>query len=256
MRNTCLFKNNGVIDHIEEVDSLEQSFTDDQLDQTKAWTFHTSSDLIIGDSFAYAVEKTIRRMGARDTLLITGRYQQKESNGFSLAFRRALQLKREIAQQLDSNRITIDVASVESSPTSEKDTFRAADFVLIKYKKPKTPVQHGQASYSGISMYFEKGGVVKRITSEELEAIRDFVVEMISNNKIITVIGHSNSLTGENANYELGRKRAWALKKVLWDMGLDPKRIITDSKGSQMPKNSQDPRALENERSDIYIGKY
>ncbi len=258
IQSTCLWEKGKFTWVTENQDSawiFDGSSTNKVLDQTKIWSVNGSQNLLVGDSFNHTVDEMLKRMGPSDTLLIIGRYQQSELNGFGMAFRRALDIKARIGTVLDSNRISIDVSSVESSPIVEGDTFRAADFSVLKYYNEPEEVERGQLKYSGISLYFELGGVVKRTSDDEMESIRDFVVEMISNNEFITVMGHSSSLAPENANFELGRKRAWAVKKVLWDMGLDPKRIITISEGSNSPFNTSDRYNLANERTEIHIGK-
>ena len=235
------------------------------LDHSKVWSVNSSSELLVGNRFFEEQEALISRMSELDTLLITGRYKQEESAGFSLAFGRAMSVKKLMKESLDSTRIKIDVMALDRTPSSQADTFEAVDFTLVKFDevvvetpKPAVATPEGlqqRTTPTNKFVLFEPGGVVKRTSNDDIEDLRELAVDLIATSDKIYVIGHSYTLGDEEANYQLGRKRAWAVKKVLWDMGLDPNRIITDSKGSKSPANSSNLKDLRNERTDIHIGQ-
>lgn len=250
--------------------------TNNGLPPETVWTFDGSDEVIVGDSFGSELQLLVDGMFEDDVLNISGHYLSEEQNGFNRAFRRAMVVKELATRFLDTSKIRMDVLSIARN-NERGDTFEAVSLNIVgsdaanvsidpptdapwqsddePVVKPKRePVQPRRESFSGgkkfSSVLFKPGTVVKKLSSGQEEQLRDFVVRMIDSKEQIYVIGHSYRLNGEEENYQMGRKRAWAVKKLLWDMGLDPNRITTDSKGTKEPLSNDG--ADRNERTDIF----
>jgi outer membrane protein OmpA-like peptidoglycan-associated protein len=89
----------------------------------------------------------------------------------------------------------------------------------------------------GIRIPFDKGRIkwaAGNDTEKKLAEIRSLVKDQRAFE--ITVTAHTSSSASVENDHELGRKRAWLVKKHLMDLGIEPDRIKTASKGSEMPE--------------------
>jgi len=233
------------------------------------WTYEGSDEVMVGDSFEMELRNLVDGMFDDDVLNISGHYLSEEQNGFNRAFRRAMVVKELATKILDTSRIRMDVLNIARN-SERGDTFEAISLNIVASEAANVsidppadaPVQtddqpivqpRRDAVTGGQkigSVLFKPGTVKKKLTSGQEEQLRDFVVRMIDSKEQIYVVGHSYRLNGEEENYQMGRKRAWAVKKLLWDMGLDPNRITTDSKGTKEPLSNDG--ADQNERTDIF----
>ncbi|MCB9245596.1 MAG: OmpA family protein [Flavobacteriales bacterium] len=191
----------------------------------KLFTWVNSDTLIPGDSFQRGAAELMLRIGAQDTLLIQGIFGRGEENGFTLAFNRASKAKVYFTGRISEDRLRTDIVSREAYPEYMGDTFPAVSLIVVPYSVP--------AEQATIAVPFEPGTVVKRIDPDLKSRLQDLVTELRSGTEIVKVTGFSYLESTREANYELGRKRAWAVKKLLWDLGLDPDRIQTASRGSE-----------------------
>lgn len=222
------------------------------------WTIQGTDAVIVGDSFTSHLEAKVSTMLDDEVLNISGHYLSEEPNGFNRAFRRAITVKQLAKRILDTTRISLDVLSIAA--TGELgDTFEAASVHIVGKDAAEVTIdpptdapwqeENETSDKQQIgSVQFKSGSVVKKLKPGQEESLREFVVDMIDTKKQIYVIGHGYGAADEEENYQMGRKRAWAVKKMLWDMGLDPDRITTDSKGSKDPMSSNNA----SERVDIY----
>lgn len=202
------------------------------------FTLANSDTLIEGDSFERAAAEILSRMTNKDTLLIRGLYSRTENNGFTLAFNRAEKAALYFTGFLQEDRLRTDVLSGEAEGNFPSDTFPAIELVLLNYVEQKDGV---------IEVPFEHGTVVKLIDTHLQDKLLELIVKVKNSGGTIEVKGYSNSLSTPELNFELGRKRAWAVKKYLWDMGLNPESIRTASVGS-LGMGKSDSANSSNER--------
>lgn len=73
----------------------------------------------------------------------------------------------------------------------------------------------------------------------------------------LTIIGHTDSIASQAYNYRLGKARADSARAYFLQLGIEPQRIITDSKGEELPvaPNRTDEGRQKNRRVEILIQK-
>jgi outer membrane protein OmpA-like peptidoglycan-associated protein len=108
------------------------------------------------------------------------------------------------------------------------------------------------------TIYFPKGSIKKNITPE-LRSYVDGLVALMKRdpNVKVYVVGHSDDEGDQGEDHQLGRRRAWVVKKMIWDRGVNPMRIITSSKGEAEPRNGSDSDVghAYNRRVEIIINR-
>lgn len=103
-----------------------------------------------------------------------------------------------------------------------------------------------------IAVFFKNRSVALNPSPEQSVAINNMIRQFRSASRYrIDVTGFTDESGNFDDDYFLGRKRAWAVKKLLWDGGLNPKWIFTDSKGGKIPFNSQNAGTDQNQRVEI-----
>lgn len=73
----------------------------------------------------------------------------------------------------------------------------------------------------------------------------------------LTIIGHTDSIASQTYNYNLGRDRANSARAYFIDLGIQAERILTDSKGEELPvaPNQTEEGRQKNRRVEILIQK-
>jgi len=73
------------------------------------------------------------------------------------------------------------------------------------------------------------------------QALNQLVEEMKTNSNLKAyVTGYADEMPTSEENYQLGRKRAWAVKKKMWDAGIEPTRIVTSAYKSDETTSTSD----------------
>ena len=91
------------------------------------------------------------------------------------------------------------------------------------------------------TIYFPKGSIKKNMTPALRAYVNGLVSLMKSDPNVkVYVVGHSDDEGDQGEDHQIGRKRAWVVKKMIWDRGVNPMRIITSSKGETEPRNGSD----------------
>lgn len=228
-----------------------------------------SAEPIVGADFETYRESLIGKLGPIDTLVVNALYFKNETNGSTLAQDRAENVRSLLADYFDESRLQVhtdfdgitradDQSSLEAVKFSvvsgdmyadnssdeqpaddagETDELNQSDVV-----ESTEPTQQAGQWNETLTIYFPKGSIRKRITPEVAATIDQIVSQMAINPDLkIYVEGHTNDEGNtEEENYQLGRRRAWVIKKLIWDKGVDPMRIITSSQGSLAPVNTND----------------
>ncbi len=235
-------------------------------------TFNFNSvDPIIGEGFDDMRFDLISKIGEKDTLMVLGTYYTAETGGEELGISRAKLVKSLLIDYFDSNRIQIqslhnDLTHVEENSRQEaiqfniisatSDTNEMYTDLLVDPTTSTDEPRMVEILGEKIIIHFPAGSVRKIITSEVEQYLDQLVsdLEGVTTYKVF-VEGHSDNSGSEDENYQLGRKRAWALKKLMWDKGLEPGYIITSSKGELEPikDNETDEGRAYNRRVEITI---
>lgn len=233
-----------------------------------------SSEPVLGSEFNQMRSDLLFKLGDFDTLAVLGTYYQGE-NGESLGLARATHVKGLLVDYFDSSRIKTQ-ASYNGITTIEPDQMlEAIQFNIISVgstsdtlnndsllgentPEEEEPVAMVEEIDDKIVVHFPAGSVRKLITPEVESYLEKLVNELMQNDDYeVLVEGHSDNTGTQEENYQLGRKRAWAVKKMLWDKGLKPERIITSSQGELAPRKSNDTEAgrAYNRRVELTIRK-
>ncbi|MCB0733687.1 MAG: OmpA family protein [Bacteroidetes bacterium] len=195
------------------------------------------------------------RMGPRDTLIIVGTYFEGES-GPQLGLKRAESLWQHLTHYVDYDRIKTEFAVESFRIPEDTSAFEAIQFRIAKAmiepesEQLTTSLNNDEQTVFKLTVWFRDRTAYKIMTSETESSIQRLIDSLKSASSYrVDVIGHTDE--GHNAEESdlIGRQRAWAIKKILWDGGLDPSKIHTDSKGGNQPV-SADP--AKNQRVEIF----
>ncbi|MBO6517795.1 MAG: OmpA family protein [Bacteroidia bacterium] len=221
---------------------------------------HNSEEPIISDGFDELRQDLVSKLGERDTLVVIGTYLSSEDKGDTLGTARAQRVRSLFVDHFDSGRIMVRSLYNQMVNHEPNDLYEAVQFNIVSGNIEEVDtayVDDDSTAYSDenettdqplieergdkIIIHFPSGSVRKIITPEIERYIDKLVEDLKSRSSYkVYVVGHSDNEGDEATNYQLGRKRAWALKKLLWDRGLEPIHIITSSKGELEPLKSND----------------
>ncbi|MBI1305186.1 MAG: OmpA family protein [Bacteroidetes bacterium] len=208
---------------------------------------------IVNDSFDSMLNGIFERMGPLDTLVIVG-LQFPGEEGDDLGLERASAMWKYMNHFIDKERILTESAVEQMIEPDQTKPFDALRFRVV----PRTDITEEQiipedqnASLYKITIWFREKTAYKIMTTNTEEAVNRLVDTLKSGkNYRIDVVGHTNNLGSEEENEAMARQRAWAIKKLLWDKGLDPVKIYTASKGATKMISETSPE--KNERVEIF----
>ncbi len=183
-----------------------------------------------GDTYDQWLNEIRDVIGAKDTLLIVGLYYSGETNGEILATSRSLAVQRMLSEDLDRSRLVVDY-NHEVQAAGNDLWVKGISTEIRKLEQAQL------LTAEGIRIAFNKGRI-KWTQGNSVEKKLSDIPPRLKNSPdySIKVIAHTSASGTPDADYELGRKRAWIIKKFLIDMGLNADRIKTESKGSEMPE--------------------
>ena len=234
---------------------------EDSLDLVPLAFAFNSEEPVMGGKFQDMREDLIAKLGDNDTLMLTGLYYPNEENGEELASNRSHNVRMLLSDYFDSTQIITqtdydDIHVFEPGQLLPGVSYSVHPFLpdLPEDSLANNGEDEGlsDAEDSGkspmveemndrIIIHFPAGSVRKLITPEVETYVDELVADLLNAESYkVYVEGHSDNLGDKGENYLLGRKRAWAVKKLLWDKGLDPIHIITSSKGELEPLKSND----------------
>jgi outer membrane protein OmpA-like peptidoglycan-associated protein len=228
-----------------------------------------SEEPVVGGKFENMREDLFAKLGDDDTLMLTGLYYPNEENGEELAASRANNVRMLLSDYFDSTQIMTQVDYDDIHAFDEGQLLPGVSYSVNPYL-PDLPIDSTADSVATDSLmdvtgnmdpdgdsdpsddmvehigdkviiHFPAGSVRKLVTPEVDAYLDKLVAELLAAESYkVYVEGHSDNLGDEATNYQLGRKRAWAVKKLLWDKGLEPINIITSSKGELEPLHNND----------------
>lgn len=202
--------------------------------------WYSNDQIVYSDSFDYELSSLLERLGPHDTLHLIATYSDEGGDNINSSIDRARMIIDSISSKIDSDRLKVSSILDENG---ENGWNEAVHFNIINSVVPE---DHR-------IIRFESGTVVKIIGEEQAELLHQLAIELIAEpNAKFDVIGHTSPIGDEEENYQMGRKRAWAVKKLFMDMGVEPNKLITESRGSLEPH--EDP--VFNDRVEISWKKY
>jgi OmpA family len=209
-------------------------------------SFHwDQAEPIFNQGYDSIMVELMSRMGPRDTLSIIGEYFKGES-GPEIGLQRATEVQKSANLYLDNSRIKSESSLNEYGNPGKLDLFNAVRFQIISEViiSDMVEVQSQQNPYQ-VTIWFRDRTAYKILTPEAEQAIQTLVDALRNNSDYrIDVVGHTDLNGTVEENYLLGRQRAWSIKKMLWDKGLEPTLIHTESKGGLSPLSSSSEMAV------------
>jgi outer membrane protein OmpA-like peptidoglycan-associated protein len=235
---------------------------------------YNSAEPIIGNDFETMRETLLSKVGEADTLVVNAMYYENEANGEALADERAANVKSLFIDYFDANRLLVNTSFDGITRADDKSSLEAIQFTVVSGDLDNSDGESStdteeyvetedfedsngedetantsnigqQGSVEALNdkaiIYFSKGSVRKNMSDDVRSYINVLVAQLgVDPSLKVYVIGHSDDEGDEDESYQLGRKRAWVVKKMIWDRGVDPNRIITSSKGGLEPLNQND----------------
>lgn len=233
---------------------------------------YNSAEPIVGSDFDKYRESLLNKVGEYDTLVINALYYENETDGSALAMERAENVKSLLMDHFSVDRLQLHtdfdaitraddqssleavkfaIASSDDEVSSESsEEIDDTEWVSETEEEGETeavatnqdlPIGSNLQIGDQTIIYFPKGTTKKRITSDVRSYIDQAIAQLSANPDLkIYVEGHAEGEGDTEENYQLGRRRAWVVKKMIWDKGVDPTRIVTSSKGDLEPMNTID----------------
>ena len=233
-----------------------------------------SPDPVLSDHFDSIRGEIIHKLNMGDTLVIIGKYLDSEDGGESLGMERAGNVQALFVDYVDESNELMAESRLESHPSERQDLFDAIDFSIRAYgeepelaKESDTedssedqdwtdsnestdegesdntmPSNSGNSPISEATvLHFLPESVKKDWTPSMKQALNQLVEEMKTNSNLKAyVTGYADEMPTSEENYQLGRKRAWAVKKKMWDAGIEPTRIVTSAYKSDETTSTSD----------------
>jgi OmpA-OmpF porin, OOP family len=196
---------------------------------------------------------------ANQILQITGLYSDKEENKTkfeNLGIARADSVRN--AMGLTADQATLASRLVPDNSLDRANLFEAINFnALINSKnvKEETVVDDNNNVSRRTTIYFPFNSTNKLNDSEVEAYLNDVAKRLSSNSEKVQLTGHTDSLGDTTANQALGLARAMVIKNYLIGKGINPTRILTDSKGESSPiaSNDTDEGRAKNRRTELAI---
>jgi len=195
-------------------------------------------------------DSLISKMGEQEVLQIEGKYFLDEINSGkdNLGMKRA----RNVLKLFDSvNSDKIRLSSSEKGDSCLQDQLN--NLIAFRFLRQSKKIVQTSADMSTI--YFEYNSI-KKLNDEEVETYLDEVLNRLRNSsEKVKLIGHTDNDGASGYNYQLGENRATVIADYLIRNGLNPNRIIVDSRGEMEPiaTNDTDEGMAKNRRTDLII---
>lgn len=242
------------------------------------FTFSKSSFVCIkGKGLQNYIDSLKKLISEGKTVTITGLYDSSESNKSkfgNLGLARANRIKSLLASALDTSKIHImskpfgpkmpdspfiaHYTDIEIDETVEPSDQITEHQDIVGTDKPKikeTPVANTTSNekailpVSEVSITFGQNSIRKDPSSEIDIYLAQKAEQLKQNGQKIYITGHTDNTEDE----KLGRIRAWVIKSLFLEKGVNSIQLITGSKGSKEPvgSNNTPEGRHKNRRVDI-----
>jgi outer membrane protein OmpA-like peptidoglycan-associated protein len=140
--------------------------------------------------------------------------------------------------------VALDGRAAKAEPIEPQRIAR--DFTPALKAQPALPISY--------SLYFKSGGA--ELTPESEEAVRELLRTVRERGpSAVSVIGHTDTVSGERWNEKLGLMRAQAIARMLKDAGLQAIELVVTSHGERnllvpTPDDTPEPK---NRRVEVVI---
>ncbi len=197
---------------------------------------------ILGDNYKAYVDNTILK-GMEDgkVLQITGYYYKDEGaqEGFDNAgLARAAAIREMLKESIASDRVDISSRLANDTETMKDLPFEGASYNWrAELKKEETTIVEVD---NESTIYFPFNSSVRDKNAEVDEYLSKLAERLKQNTEKVSIVGHTDNVGEETANYSLGMSRAESIRAILIGQGIAKDRISIDSKGETQPATSND----------------
>ncbi len=209
-----------------------------------------TSEIHIQESFERYVDSLRSSMGPNDKLRITGLLSVEEAKmNKSLGTLRAEALSKALA--IDADRIILESKTVDHLSLGQRSV------EVNRISGESSIVQHAVPSTGDINqhstIYFPFNSTDK-LDDARVEVFLDGIARRVQGTgERILLIGHTDQIGSRRYNYALGDRRAKSIKYYLVSRGVNPQRIITQSRGELNLVDDGDSTANVNRRTEVKL---
>ncbi len=207
---------------------------------------------ITNANFAAYKDSILRTLGDNKTLEITGLYRKNESNNSTfdnLGLARAHDAKKLFEDKLADDRFRLTSKEVADGYKAGDDPFRSALFRSIVFNESIKEID-------GKKLIYHPYNQAQKHSNAQIDAyLKDVAERVKKSGESITLIGHTDSDGEDQANYNLGLRRAEGIKKILVSLGVSSSKVTAKSMGEKNPlaSNATDQGKQKNRRTELEI---
>lgn len=190
-------------------------------------------------------EEILASTAANKKLLIVAPFFDGETK--ELAFARASKIKDLFVDKLTADQIELGTYAAGNCEASFSDVYHKTLFKWVVRN------EHIVEHHDKAVIYFEYDKTKEIDVVHVVEYLTNLVAELKVSGESVNIVGHTDKDGDSAYNYNLGLERAEHIKAFLVQKGLDPAKIITDSKGETQPiaDGSTEEGKKKNRRAEI-----
>ena len=213
-----------------------------------------SEGAITGDGWEARRQAILDGLKDDEALEITGLYRADEVNNTTyenLGLARAHEVAQLFKPPLTDDRFELRGKLVNAADTDKTTPFKSAEFRNLKNTESIKEIDDKTI----IRFPFNS---VDKLDADDVEAYLDDVAERVNKTgERVRLTGHTDNVDSHAFNNRLGMKRANIVKDYLISKGVDPSKIIAESKGETKPiaDNSTRSGRAQNRRTELQIIK-
>ncbi len=247
-----------------DADVTEETQTEviSKVDNDRPLTFNWANGTpILGSGFKAYRDSIVSGVKDNQILEITGLYSNEEAKptGFAnLGLQRA-----DLARQrmnLTEDQVRLNSRLVPSNRLDKNNRFESVEFrnmLNSKNVKEETVVDENNNIQTKTTIYFPFNSTNK-LNDGEVESYLDQVAQRVSKSgEKVRLTGHTDNVGGNGPNQALGTARANVVKNYLVKKGVNPAKVLVNSKGETQPiaSNDSDAGRAKNRRTELQIIK-
>jgi len=209
---------------------------------------------VTGDGWDARRKTILDELKDDEILEITGEYRADEVNSTTfenLGMARANDVAQLFKPPLTDERIRMKGLLVKGEESDKTSSFKSVRFKNLKNTKAIKEIDDKTLIYFPFNS-------VDKLKNSEVEAYLDDVADRVKKSgERVRLTGHTDNVDSESFNQALGMRRANIVKRYLVSKGVDPAKIIAQSKGETQPvatNATRDGRA-KNRRTELEIIK-
>lgn len=199
----------------------------------------SSNKTLISDTKFPAFQQSILAGNQEGKILeITGNYFEGEiaPEGYdNMGRARAEAIWKERFSDIPVTRIQFNDEKIPLRDGVKTEEFTAASFKWIDAPEETRKVIE---TANTATIYFDFNGTKGKLDQEVMDYLTKVAERLKNGTEKVNITGHTDDVGGEERNNLLGDRRAKTVRDVLTNLGVDPARIFTSSKGELEPAES------------------